>query len=376
MCCLGLRAGTTMPRMDSLTWQQVRARRLARSHLIEPALPSRLAAVAGEVCGIHAQVPSSAELALATRVEGLDQAGVRAALWEQRSLVKGYGVRGTLHLLPRDEVPLWAAALEWGSDPWYERHGFTARQATAIVRATGDALDGRELTRQELAAEVGRRTGPKVRELIGNGWGSLLGPAAVRGLLCFGPPRGQNVTFVRADQWLGGWEERDPQEAMIEVVRRFLRAYGPSTHTELAQWLGRRPPQARALLASIGDELEQVEVDGTRRWVLLGDTEPGEGTALRLVPQYDAFVHGSHPRELSEAARTRIYSFRRGVYEGPVGLPVVLRDGRIAGIWERKPARIRVEAFEPLPKRALQAEAKRVGAVFADDADLELGVLE
>ena len=94
------------------------------------------------------------------------------------------------------------------------------------------------------------------------------------------------------------------------------------------------------------------------------------------MPQYDAFVHGSHPRELSEAARTRIYSFRRGVYEGPVGLPVVLRDGRIAGIWERKPARIRVEAFEPLPNRALQAEAKRVGAVFADDADLELGVLE
>ena len=62
--------------------------------LIQPAPRVRLAAVAGELCGIHAQVSSSAELALATRVEGLDQAGVRAALWEQRSLVRGYGVRG------------------------------------------------------------------------------------------------------------------------------------------------------------------------------------------------------------------------------------------------------------------------------------------
>jgi hypothetical protein len=161
----------------TLTWEQVRARRLARSYLLEPAPRWRLAAVVAAVGGIQAQVASAAELQVMTRVAGVDREAVRAELWQKRSLVKSYGVRGTLHLLPRDEVPMWAAALEWETDPWYERHGFTKRQAGEILRATGDALDGRTLTRKELAEEVGRRAGPKVRALIGTGWAHLLRPA-------------------------------------------------------------------------------------------------------------------------------------------------------------------------------------------------------
>jgi hypothetical protein len=349
--------------VQSLTWSEVLARRLERSYLVEPAPRRRLVEVVRAVGGIQAQVATAAELQLVTRVEGLDRGGVRAALWEQRSLVKSYGARGTLHLLPRDEVALWAAAILWGrAQPWYERFGFTKRQAERIVAATGEALDGRTLTREELAEEVGRRAGPKARELMADGWAHLLGPAAVRGLLCFGPPRGANVTFVRSDQWLGCWEERDPRDSMLEVVRRFLRAYGPSTHTEVSQWIARRPPQAKELLAALDDELDQVDVEGERRWVLAGDTEPGAGSALRLVPQYDAYVIGSRPRErvMTDAARARIYAFRRGVFEGAVALQVVLRDGRIVGLWERKDGRVRVEEFEPLPRRALRAEAARL----------------
>jgi hypothetical protein len=353
--------------MASLTWDEVRARRLARSHLVRPAPLERLARVVRDVCGVHAQVASSAELQLETRVAGVD---VRAELWERRSLVKSYGPRGTLHLLARDEVALWAAANEWGVEPWYERHGFTRRKAGAILASVGRALDGRALTREELAAEVGRRD-PRVRELLGSGWSHLLGPAAARGLLCFGPPRGARVTFVRADEWLGGWDERDPEASMLEVVRRFVRAYGPTTHAELADWLARRPGQARALLGRL--ELDEVDVEGTRRWVLAGDTEPdGEDAVLRLLPQYDVYVVGSRPRErlMSPAARERVYSFRRGVYEGAVALATVLHHGRVAGLWERKAGRVAVEAFERLPKRALEAEAHRLGG------ELELRVLE
>ena len=110
--------------MQTLTWPEVLARRLERSFLVEPAPRRRLVDVVCAVGGIQAQVASSAELQLVTRVAGLDRAGVRAALWERRSLVKSYGARGTLHLLPRDEVSLWAASLQWGrAEPWYERFG-------------------------------------------------------------------------------------------------------------------------------------------------------------------------------------------------------------------------------------------------------------
>jgi len=85
-----------------LTWEQVRARRLACSHLLERAPANRLVEVVRAVCGIHAQVMGSAELQLAARVDGITQADVREALWVHRSLVKAWTIRGTLHVHPAD----------------------------------------------------------------------------------------------------------------------------------------------------------------------------------------------------------------------------------------------------------------------------------
>jgi len=94
----------------SLTWDRVRARRLARNHLLEPTPPGRLAEVARDVCGIQAQVMSAAELALGARVAGLTQQDVRDELWERRRLVKTWSIRGTLHLLAADDLPVWISA--------------------------------------------------------------------------------------------------------------------------------------------------------------------------------------------------------------------------------------------------------------------------
>src|SRR5260370_41673574 len=68
-------------------------------------------AVASRLCGLHAQVMSSAELTIWARVEDLDRRAVPRALWEDRTLVKTWATRGTLHLLPSGELPPWHAAL-------------------------------------------------------------------------------------------------------------------------------------------------------------------------------------------------------------------------------------------------------------------------
>ena len=93
-----------------LGWAQVMAWRAARHHLDERVPAKATLDVVAEICGLHAQVMSSAELTLAARVEGLGPDDVRRALWEERSLVKTWAMRGTLHLLPAAELPLWQAA--------------------------------------------------------------------------------------------------------------------------------------------------------------------------------------------------------------------------------------------------------------------------
>src|SRR3954452_22747855 len=93
--------------MRELTWPQVIARRLARSHLLEPAPRARLVDVVREVGLVQAQVLPAAELGLALRVRDATAEDVRRELYERRSLVKTWAIRGTLHLVPADELPVW-----------------------------------------------------------------------------------------------------------------------------------------------------------------------------------------------------------------------------------------------------------------------------
>ena len=377
--------------MRTLTWEQVRARRLARSHLVDPAPREDPARVVGEVCGIQAQVLGAAELALGARVGGVTRQDVRDELWQRRSLVKTYGARGTLHLLPARELPLWMAALRALPDHhgtmWYELAGVTREQVEELVEATGEALDGRRLSRDELAEAVSGRVGPWARERLSSTWGDLLAPAALTGALCFGPSRGAKVTFVRADQWIGGWRDEDPRAGLLEVLRRFVAAYGPTTPRAFGRWFATEPATARELFAELRG-LAEVEVDGWRAWMLAADLDEPFGTAgdvLRLLPQYDSFVIGSRPREqlLGFDAQARVRAYRQGRYEGVVALPTLLLDGLVAGIWERRGRGRRVgitvettAELTPRQQRRLRAEVERVGAFLQAEASLTLGVLD
>ena len=196
--------------------------------------------VVARLAGVHAQVMSSAELTLWARVEGLEPDAVASALWEERTLVKTWAMRGTLHLLPAAELSLWITALRTR----IERHflnrarqkwfGFTRDEALELIAAIGEALDGRELTRAELAAAVGD-------ERLLESWGSMLKPAAAAGQLVFAPSEGQKVRFTRPD-----WSPEDPEAALAEAARRYLGAGGPATREDLARWWGATPGRGRA----------------------------------------------------------------------------------------------------------------------------------
>lgn len=378
--------------MRSFTWETTCQRRLARHHLLQPVAQDRLVEAVRTVGGVQAQILSAAELAVGVRVAGVTRQDVQAALWERHTLVKTYGPRGTLHLLPADELPLWMAALRaWvmlDESPWYAAAGLERAQADTLLEAIGQALDHRCLTRQELADEVAQEVGQWARERLLSAWGELLAPAAFAGRLCFGPSKGTQVTFARADQWIGGWQEHDPEQALIEVCRRYFATYGPASHQDFARWLRLKPDAARRVMASLADDLEAVDLAGRRAWMLATDTqEEGEPphSSLCLLPQYDCYLLGCGPREwvVPQAARTRVSTYGRGRFEGATALPVVLIDGVVAGMWERrKQARsseLRVEAFgqfTPWHYEQLEVQVSRIGAFLQEEVLLSLGTLE
>jgi DNA glycosylase AlkZ-like len=364
--------------VSELTWRQVIARRLARSHLLDPAPRTRAVDVVRGVGLIQAQVLSAAELGICVRVPGLSVASVRRELYERHTLVKTWSIRGTLHLVPADELPLWAAAVRgpkpyWESREWLTKHGLTPKRAASLFDAIADALEGRCLTRAELAADVAARVGQEHEKLL-SAWGELLGPPALMGTLCFGPPRGGKVTFVRADEWIGGWTDEDPVESRRELLRRYLKAHGPAKLGDFRAWSGFERTVSRQLLDELADEIEEVRVDGTRAWLLRGDDGDldRDPAGVHLLPQYDAYIIGFRPREpiLPEPVKERIRQDPKGQFESVTGMSPLLVDGVVSGFWRRSKGggetRIEVEEVLPLKesrRRELDGAVERVRAL-------------
>lgn len=383
--------------MRSLTWEEVWGRRLARHALLVPKPKESLVDAVRAVCGIHAQVMSAAELSVGLRVDGATRQDVRAELWSRRGLVKTYGLRGTVHLFPSDEVALWSAALRATIRPrdadQLTKMGLDRAQTEAVVAAIGDALDGGCLTREELGLEVARRVGAWATEAVSPAfggqwprWQMAIGVAARADLLCFGPNRGNAVTFVRPDQWLGGLTPIEPPAALHEVFRRYLSVYGPATHREFAQWFGMPPGDALPLTQELASELEEIDIEGHRAWLLAGDAAASQPSrdelpeAVQLLPHFDCYMIGCHPRDhLVPAAWAK-----RVLTRGAAGtVPVLIVAGVVAGIWQQRRSgrhiEIRVEAFQPLSAqqhRALDAAAARVGAIVEADSALTLGAID
>lgn len=344
-----------------------------------------------DVCGIHAQVAASAELMVGLRVRGITRQDVRNALWRDRTLVKTVGHRGTLHLLPRAEVPYWMAAnrLRFAAEERrLDRSGIKPEELEAAIRAIADVVGPEPISRPDLEREIEARIGGWATATnqgwMGSyrNWPMALGWAAALGLVCYGPGDGGHSTFVRLRDW-ATWREVDSEEGGRFVVRHFLRAYGPSTQAEFSRWFSFVPPLVKRLFDSLADELVEVSVEGEKRWALASDQDllPADAAdAVNLVPHFDVFVVGSHPRdELIEPG-----SPLKNVVPGTAApFAVVLHGGRVAGVWHRRPKGkrlvVRVDAYWPLRRKqraVLEEQAARVAQIVERECDVEFGPVE
>ncbi|WP_329240772.1 winged helix DNA-binding domain-containing protein [Actinoallomurus sp. NBC_01490] len=348
--------------METVTWAQVLTWRMRR-HFLDPVAGGGPVEVTRRLAGVQAQVASAAELTVALRQADPEPGAVSAAL-AGRTLVKTWAMRGTLHLLPADEaaayLELSSAHRNWERASWQRSFGATPADLEAIAAAAAEALAGDAvLTREELTAEIVGRTGSThLAELLGSGWGTLLKPLAWWGVLCFGPPKGNRVTFTSA-RWLP--KVADPAST---VLRAFLGAYGPTTPELFDKvWLSRgttRRPVVRSWFAALEGELTEVDVEGERRVMLAAHAEellaiePGE--TVRLLGAFDAYVLGSGttaPEIVPRGRRTEVS--RAGGWISPV----VLHGGRVAGVWGDGG----VTLWEDVPAAAVNAEMSRHAAL-------------
>ncbi len=376
--------------MLSLKWKQLNSWRLSRHHLSPRLKRKDFVKAAARIGGAQAQVMSAAELALWARVDGLSPQDVKSALWADRTLIKTWAMRGTLHLITASELPLFVSARSMDGDRgwtnYFTYYGISPAQQAAFLEAVPQVLGTEPMTREQLATAVARETRvPALRELIVTAnWGSPLKPSAFRGDLCFGPSQGQSVTFVNPKKWIGAWREIDPLSALQEIVRTYLQAYGPATIEDFSRWWwgGAGITMTRKIFKSLESELEEVDVEGWRAIALKSTLKSIQkmdiSNTVRLLPLFDAYVLGlgrDLDPLLSASLKSRVFRPQGWVSA------VALVDGRMKGVWEYKTKRsqttVKVSMFESASKairKSIEIEAERLGAFLGTTIAIEFTI--
>ena len=368
----------------TFTAAQAAAFRLGRHHLgptttndqqptTKDQRPTSIEALCRDTGGIQAQVMSQAEIALWTRARDLTRSDIQSALYERREIVKTAALRLTLHLISARDFPAYVTALKPAFTVYMQRQfarlGAKPAQVDAMMTTVMDALQDGPRTQQELIALARRRAGPKMRLWLKYAW-SAVRPLVIEGLICYGPPRGGQVTFVRVDQWLPKRPAIDIAEARVTLVRRFLGAFGPASASDFSRWCAMRVTAARPLFDSMRDELVQVSVDGASGWMLRRDRAELADSTLdvrspRLLPAFDSFIlaHATKEHLIDRKHYKRVWRSQGWIS------PVVLLGGAIVGVWfpktSGKTCTLEVDLFDRQPRSirdGIEREAEALSA--------------
>jgi len=351
--------------------------------------------------GAQAQLLSAAQISLWSRVRNLEIAHVEEAL-SKRSLVKASCMRRTLFLVPAKHLAVFVRGTARRAEKeirWTRGKGVPDRIIDAAIDATLGALE-QPLTRPEIAERVSRVLGVQTQAVHGGGWGrrtkiaavpvgdltfpvvDLLHLAAARGVICYGPSRGNEPTFVRADAWISHWQDVPMEQAEGILLHTYLRAFGPATASDFAMWTGISLTDAREIWAREQADLAPVDVEGWTAGVLRKDLDElaqaeFERPLIRLLPYFDTFLLGHKEREhlVPMTHRPNVYRAQGWI------APVVLVDGRVAAVWEHARAgnrlRIKVIKFGSISRRiiaGIREEARDLGRFLGiSNVDVQIG---
>ena len=338
--------------------------------------------MARDIVGLHSTDPATVFVAAWARMKNADVASIERELYDDRSLVRVLVMRRTAFVLPPDlaAIALAACARSVGQ--------VQRKQLVQRIEKSGVAKDGATwLHKQEELAfnAVAARTSAtavqvshdvpllKHHLLLAEGTRNearvsltpfILRLLAVDGRLMRGRPRGgwlsTQWSWSTTESWLGeALTEWTIHAAQAELVRRWLKAFGPATVDDLRWWTGWTLGEVRRALTEVAPV--EVELDGVTGIALSDDLGP-----TRRPEPFASLLAGLDPTVMGWAGRDwYLGAYRSALFDrsGNAG-PTIWWDGRVVGGWAQRPdGEIVLRLLEDIgrdARTAVDSEAERL----------------
>ncbi|HEY2770200.1 MAG TPA: winged helix DNA-binding domain-containing protein [Solirubrobacteraceae bacterium] len=322
--------------------------RLRAQLLSGPPAPDPVA-VAERLLAVQGQDGRGVRLAVRARAAEITVTDVNRALTEDRSLLITWLNRGTLHLVRSEDYP-WLHALT--TPPLHtpvrarlRQLGVDAAVADRGVAVIEQALaDEGPLTRAELKDRLERRRIPTVGQALVH----VLCLATLQGVSVRGPVHGKQHAYTLVRDWLGPEPHVERDDALGELVLRYLAGHAPAGERDLAKWAGLPLRDIRRGFERAARSLNERD-DGLIELRARGRTRATDGSAELPAPR---LLGAFDPVLLGWASREPITGTIDGaIVAGGMFRPFGLVGGRAVARWRIEQRRVRLEPLAPLATR-------------------------
>lgn len=193
----------------------------------------------------------------------------------------------------------------------------------------------------------------------------ILWTLAQRGLLCYGPHKRKEPTFVLLDEWLPAEPEISREESLARLAERYFTSHGPATIEDFATWGRLSLTDARAGLQEVENKLVHEKIGDKTYWFAQPSQTRQAANSAFLLPGYDEYILGYKDRSdvLAPEHSHKVVPGGNGVFR-----PIIVVDGQIVGLWQRKITKksvtIKFEPFgrlDPAYLSSLEQSAQQYG---------------
>ena len=326
--------------------EEIMLRQLKGQHLLQPVEGLQ---AAGDLCGFQAQYVSNALHALRLRSGSSDSTG----------LVKSWTLRGTMHIFPERELPLFlhqgrshylrpCDTMEADEKISKERKAYFA---ALVLDSVAEGAGEREKLRQRcLAAGMTEME----EESLFNPWGGMLRALCEEGKLCY------KVQEKKEFMLCPPFEPMEEKAARLALARRYFCHYGPATIKDAAYFFGATQAQVKDWLSEL--PVSSAVCEGRTYFTL------DEGPVSGSIPDC-LFLAGFDPLMLGYQKTESLYlppEHLRGIFSlSGIVMPALLLRGRVAGRWKRTGKKLAITAFAPLSREDKERIAGSAEALWS-----------
>ena len=313
---------------------ELKALRLSHQHLLTPV---DSLAVAADLCGLQAQFLSA----------GLHALRIRSADGSTEGLVKSWTLRGTVHLFPEKDLPLYIRRKGTPEDVcdsgWYQwtsgrGHALPPEREKYFARLITEAIASGVDTREALRLLCRERGMTEAEEpCLFNGWGGIIGELAQMGVICF------KIQQEKAYRLCPDFTPLPEADAKLELARRYFTHFGPATLRDAAYFFRASQTEMKSWLKAL--PVASFDLEGRTYFHIPRDEAIPDIPDCLFLAGFDQLMLGYRKEDNPFLPPEHL----RGIFNlAGIVMPAILLRGRVVGRWKMDKGKVTFTAFEAL----------------------------